>query len=295
MYDLIVTKQKNKQKKLLVILLIIFIFLVIFLIIGINKINIANNKSIEVVKMANVNIDDILKIKKDMEDKNRNKNKEPLTIEQLEAINNIYSSDSEKRVFLTFDDGPSKSVTPLILDLLKQENIKATFFVLGNRVEQNPEIINRIFEEGHYIANHGYSHVYSSIYTSIDSILDEYNKTEQCIKNALNNPDYNSRVFRFPGGSVGGKYHQIKNDAKEVLKQNNIAYLDWNALSNDSFGSVTREDIMKNITETVGTKNSVVILMHDGSDKILTYETLLEVINYLRNQGYQFKNLYDIL
>lgn len=295
MYDLIVTKQKNKQKKLLVILLIIFIFLVIFLIIGINKINIANNKSIEVVKMANVNIDDILKIKKEMEDKNRNKNKEPLTIEQLEAINNIYSSDSEKRVFLTFDDGPSKSVTPLILDLLKQENIKATFFVLGNRVEQNPEIINRIFEEGHYIANHGYSHVYSSIYTSIDSILDEYNKTEQCIKNALNNPDYNSRVFRFPGGSVGGKYHQIKNDAKEVLKQNNIAYLDWNALSNDSFGSVTREDIMKNITETVGTKNSVVILMHDGSDKILTYETLLEVINYLRNQGYQFKNLYDIL
>lgn len=295
MYDLIVTKQKNKRKKLLVILLIIFVFLVIFLIIGINKINIANNKSIEVVKMANVNIDDILKIKKDMEDKNRNKNKEPLTIEQLEAINNIYSSDSEKRVFLTFDDGPSKSVTPLILDLLKQENIKATFFVLGNRVEQNPEIINRIFEEGHYIANHGYSHVYSSIYTSIDSILDEYNKTEQCIKNALNNPDYNSRVFRFPGGSVGGKYHQIKNDAKEVLKQNNIAYLDWNALSNDSFGSVTREDIMKNITETVGTKNSVVILMHDGSDKILTYETLLEVINYLRNQGYQFKNLYDIL
>ncbi len=295
MYDLIVTKQKNKQKKLLVILLIIFIFLVIFLIIGINKINIANNKSIEVVKMANVNIDDILKIKKDMEDKNRNKNKEPLTIEQLEAINNIYSSDSEKRVFLTFDDGPSKSVTPLILDLLKQENIKATFFVLGNRVEQNPEIVNRIFEEGHYIANHGYSHVYSSIYTSIDSILDEYNKTEQCIKNALNNPDYNSRVFRFPGGSVGGKYHQIKNDAKEVLKQNNIAYLDWDALSNDSFGSVTREDIMKNITETVGTKNSVVILMHDGSDKILTYETLLEVINYLRNQGYQFKNLYDIL
>lgn len=295
MYDLIVTKQKNKRKKLLVILLIIFVFLVIFLIIGINKINIANNKSIEVVKMANVNIDDILKIKKNMEDKNRNKNKEPLTIEQLEAINNIYSSDSEKRVFLTFDDGPSKSVTPLILDLLKQENIKATFFVLGNRVEQNPEIINRIFEEGHYIANHGYSHVYSSIYTSIDSILDEYNKTEQCIKNALNNPDYNSRVFRFPGGSVGGKYHQIKNDAKEVLKQNNIAYLDWNALSNDSFGSVTREDIMKNITETVGTKNSVVILMHDGSDKILTYETLLEVINYLRNQGYQFKNLYDIL
>lgn len=197
MYDLIVTKQKNKRKKLLVILLIIFIFLVIFFIIGINKINVANNRSVEVVKMAQINIDEIIVKQQKLEMKSRNKLN--LTQEQIDKINNIYTSDVSKRVFLTFDDGPSKSVTPLILDLLKQENIKATFFVLGNKVEQNPEIVNRIFEEGHYIANHGYSHKYSSIYTSTQSILDEYNKTEQCIKNALNNPDYNSRVFRFPG------------------------------------------------------------------------------------------------
>lgn len=71
--------------------------------------------------------------------------------------------------------------------------------------------------------------------------------------------------------------------------------MDWNALSNDSAGATTKEAIMKNIIETVGTKNSVVILMHDAGDKILTYETLLDVINYLRNQGYEFKTLYDIL
>ncbi|MCI8486600.1 MAG: polysaccharide deacetylase family protein, partial [Clostridia bacterium] len=128
----------------------------------------------------------------------RSRNKLALTQEQIDKINNIYSTSEEKRVFLTFDDGPSKTVTPLILDLLKQEDIKATFFVLGNRVEQNPEILKRIFEEGHYIANHGYSHKYSNIYTSIQSVLDEYNKTEQCIKTALKNEEYNSRVFRFP-------------------------------------------------------------------------------------------------
>lgn len=196
MYDLIVTKQKNNKTKLLIILLIICFFLGLFFIIGINKINIANNKDIQVVKMTEIDINDVIVKQKKLE--TRTMNKLPLTQEQIDRINNIYSSSEEKRVFLTFDDGPSKTVTPLILDLLKQENIKATFFVLGSRVEYNPEIINRIFEEGHYIANHGYSHKYSSIYTSIESVLDEYNKTEQCIKTALKNDDYNSRVFRFP-------------------------------------------------------------------------------------------------
>lgn len=196
MYDLIVTKQKNNKIKLLIILLVICFFLILFFIIGINKINIANNKNIQVVKMAEIDINDVITKQKKLEIKNRNKL--ALTQEQIDKIDNIYSSSEQKRVFLSFDDGPSKTVTPLILDLLKQENIKATFFVLGNRVEQNPEILKRIYEEGHYIANHGYSHKYSSIYTSIQSVLDEYNKTEQCIKTALNNEEYNSRVFRFP-------------------------------------------------------------------------------------------------
>lgn len=196
MYDLIVTKQKNNKTKLLIMLLLICFFLIVFFIIGINKLNLANNKDIQVVKMTEIDIDDIVMLQRNIKIKSRNKL--ALTQEQIDRINNIYSSSEEKRAFLTFDDGPSKTVTPLILDLLKQENIKATFFVLGSRVEYNPEIINRIFEEGHYIANHGYSHKYSSIYTSIESVLDEYNKTEQCIKTALKNDDYNSRVFRFP-------------------------------------------------------------------------------------------------
>lgn len=79
------------------------------------------------------------------------------------------------------------------------------------------------------------------------------------------------------------------------MRQNGIVSLDWNSLSKDAEGAHTKEELLKNIVDTVGQKQSVVILMHDASDKILTYETLPDVIQYLRESGYSFKNLYDIL
>ena len=222
-------------------------------------------------------------------------NEVAFTEEQMQAIENIYDYDGEKRVFLTFDDGPNMSVTPYILDLLKKENIKATFFVLGNRATYNPELIQREYNEGHYIANHGYSHVYRDIYQDVDSVFDEYNSTEQIIQDALGNPNYHSKLFRFPGGSTGGYYRDIKAEALEELKNNGIASIDWNALSRDAEGANTVEELVNNVIETVGDKQSVVILMHDASDKILTYEALPEIIQYLRDNGYSFKNIYDIL
>lgn len=207
--------------------------------------------------------------------------------------NNIYHSE-EKVAYLTFDDGPSKTVTPLLLDLLKQENIKVTFFVLGARAELNPEILKREYREGHFIANHGYSHIYGSIYETPEAVLGEYNKTKETIARILET-DYDGHLFRFPGGSTGGKYKQIKRDAKTIFDENNIAYIDWNSLSSDAAGAKTKEAIIENTKETVGDKNSVVILMHDSGDKILTYEALPEIISYLREQGYTFKNFYSII
>ncbi|MCI8636622.1 MAG: polysaccharide deacetylase family protein [Clostridia bacterium] len=115
-------------------------------------------------------------------------------------IENIYHSET-KRAFLTFDDGPS-TVTPTILEVLKQENVKASFFVLGSRVEAMPDTVKRIYEEGHYIANHGYSHTYSAIYSSPQAVLDEYNKCNEAVKKAIGKQEYNSHLFRFPGGLV---------------------------------------------------------------------------------------------
>ena len=212
----------------------------------------------------------------------------------VERVSHIYNSDY-RRVFLTFDDGPSKSVTIPILDILKQNNVKATFFVLGSNAERYPEIVKRAFQEGHYIANHSFTHVYSNIYSSPQAVLDEYNRTEIAIKNAIGDQTYNSRVFRFPGGTSGGKYANIKAEAVNLLNQNNVAHLDWNALTADAAGLDNVNDMMNYVETTMGNKNSVVILMHDIGTKKSTYELLPQLIQALKEKGYVFENIYDIL
>lgn len=305
MYDLIVVKQPNKKKIVIVIVIIVLVLLLvtgIFIYNNVRKqnknVNIAKNEEekeiIEDKSTEDINVFEATKDESNKQKHNGSINFLPNYTESAnEKINNIYRS-SEKVVYLTFDDGPSQSVTPLILDLLKQENIKATFFVLGRRVEANPQLLIREYKEGHYIANHGYSHIYKDIYSSPQAVLDEYYKTQSIIKNVLQ-IEYDGHLFRFPGGAVGGKYRDIKNEAKELLHQNNISYIDWNALSQDAAGAKTKEALIDNIKKTVGSKNSVVILMHDAADKILTYETLHDIIFYLREQGYSFKNFYDIM
>ena len=291
MYDLVLkTKKLNKLKVALVILVIILITLITF-------------TSVKIVQMYKVSknvyqydlwvneINNQIAAKEELEKARF----APLNEEELERFNNIYKHQDLKRVFLTFDDGPSTSVTPYILDLLAEQNIKATFFVLGTKVEANPDLVKREYDEGHYIANHGYSHKYSSIYSSAQSVLDEYNKTNELIKNALNNQNYNSLVFRFPGGSVGGPYNDLKQEAKELLKQNGIASVDWNALTNDAAGANTKEKIMENFYDTIKNKTSIVLLIHDASDKILTYECLPDIIQYFKDNGYEFKTMYDVL
>ena len=206
--------------------------------------------------------------------------------EIVNRVANIYNSNY-KRVFLTFDDGPSKSVTIPILDILKENNVKATFFVLGSNAERYPEIVKRAYQEGHYIANHSFTHVYANIYASPQNVLDEYNRTEIAIKNAIGNQNYNSRLFRFPGGTSGGKYANTKKDAVNLLNQNNVAHLDWNALTADAAGLENVDEMLKYVEKTIGNKNSVVILMHDTGIKKGTSELLPRLIQMLKEKGFR--------
>ena len=217
-----------------------------------------------------------------------------LTEEGKNNIANIYKSEN-KRVFLTFDDGPSKGVTTTILDTLKSENIKATFFVLGSRVDLYPDIVKREYEEGHYIASHGYSHVYSQLYYSPQATLDEYNKSIESIRNAIGINEYNPHLFRFPGGYSGGKYAEMKKQAAQLLAENEIVYVDWNALTADSAGAKTTEDFIAELEKTVPKHNSVVVLMHDAGNKNVTAEALPTIIQYFRERGYEFENFYSII
>ena len=217
-----------------------------------------------------------------------------LTEQGKEKIKNIYHTD-KKVAYLTFDDGPSNN-THQILDILKQNNIKATFFVLGSQVEIFPETTNRIYNEGHYIANHGYSHKYSEIYQSPEQVLNEFNQCNQIVAKTINVPEYNSHLFRFPGGSVGGKYAELKKQAITLLEQNDILHIDWNSLTGDSEKvNPTEEYLMDNLQKTTEGKNSLVILMHDAQAKKITAETLPKVIEYLQQQGYSFESFYDII
>lgn len=218
-----------------------------------------------------------------------------LTEEGIQNLEDIYKSTDSKKVFLTFDDGPSKNVTPIILDTLKSENIKATFFLLGSRVELNPTIVKREYDEGHYIASHGYSHVYSQIYASPQSVLDEYNRSVTAIKNATGNQNYNPHLFRFPGGFYGGKYASIKKEAKELLNQNGILNIDWNSLTSDAAGCTTQDEFLQEIEKTVGEHKKVVLLMHDAGNKMTTAESLPQIIAYFRDRGFEFDNFYSII
>jgi peptidoglycan/xylan/chitin deacetylase (PgdA/CDA1 family) len=303
MYDLIITNKKLNIKKVIVLITLIVILIVISTILGMKKAEKENNNKYanelqeESEKLAEQQKKEDEETAKKQEEIQLRTNKisTPLTEEQKYNILHIYNSTGEKRVFLTFDDGPTKAVTPFILDILKQENIKATFFLLGTNAKYNPDLIKREFDEGHYIGNHGYSHRYKDIYASPEATLAEYSQTQQIIRDALQNQSYLGNVFRFPGGSNGGKYNNQKQASKELLLQNGIVHLDWNALSEDAAGQYTKEQLLANVEATIGDKSSVVILMHDSSDKILTYEMLPDLINYLKQQGYSFKNIYDLL
>ena len=301
MYDLIIVK--NSKKKRIIEIIILVIFVIVATIGGIKLANYTNMKKQQLALQKQQEQEKQLLLEKQKQEeeakqrnikKHKSQTSRPLTDAEKYRIHHIYTSE-EKRVFLTFDDGPTQNVTPLILDLLNKENIKATFFVLGNNARNNKDIIKREFNEGHYIANHGYSHKYSAVYASPEATLEEYNTTEQAIKDALEDQSYSSKLFRFPGGSNGGYYDEIKQASKALLRENGVVHLDWNCLSKDAEGAKTKETLLQNAIDTMQGKNSVVILMHDSSDKILTYEMLPELISYLREQGYKFENIYDLL
>jgi len=293
--DLISIKRKYRNKRNTIISVFLLIMLVILLIIIREK---CLDIKYEKIYLSYVQLIENAKLKEqriaEQKEAERLAKLPQLTDVGKNNLANIYSSET-KRVFLTFDDGPSKTVTTKILDILKQENVKATFFLLGSRVDLYPGIVKRQYDEGHYLASHGYSHIYSQIYASPQSVLDEYNKTLSSIRNAIGTQEYNPHLFRFPGGYTGGKYAEIKEQAAQLLEQNGILHIDWNALTADSAGAETVEEFIAELEKTVPKYNSVIVLMHDAGDKRATADALPSIIQYFRERGYKFENFYSII
>ena len=292
------TKPKLLKSKLMVVL--ILIFLIVIIIMTFNNVKEIHNsykqfKSYQEELAEIVKQQEIVEQKRKEEEEKRRLEKLPnLTDMGKENIKKIYKSE-KKRAFLTFDDGPS-SVTNQILDTLKQEKVKASFFVLGSSIPGREDIMKRMYTEGHYIANHGYSHVYTQIYSSPQAVLNEYNQCLEKIRGAIGVPDYNPHLFRYPGGFYGGKYADIKKQAEELLLANNIVHVDWNALNGDAeTNNLSVEFELQKLKDTTEGKNSIVVLMHDAPVKRVTAEALPQIISNLKEQGYEFMNFYEII
>lgn len=196
-------------------------------------------------------------------------------------------------VYLTFDDGPSNNITPQILDILKENNVKATFFVLD--YGQNTEhLIKRIVEEGHSIAIHGGSHDYAVVYSSADSYLNGLDYMKEKIKNTTG---VETRTIRFPGGSsntVSRKYCEgvMSTLVSETLKRG-YRYFDWNVASGDSGGVKTSEGVYNNVIQGLKNTRSNVVLMHDFSGNQKTVDALPGIIDFAKANGYTFDRITD--
>lgn len=210
-------------------------------------------------------------------------------------IDYIQNNSLEKIAYLTFDDGPSKKETVKILDILNEYNIEATFFVIGKKVDEYPEILKRMYNDGHLIGNHTYSHNNSKLYYSKNAFITEIKNTEKAISNALGIDNYTCNIFRFPNGYTSPIYSIEKKNCVKYLEELGYMYIDWNALNKDAEKKYSNEELLNNLKTTCKGKSTLVILMHDSGDVNPTNEVLEDSIEYLLEEGYEFKTLDELI
>jgi Predicted xylanase/chitin deacetylase len=199
---------------------------------------------------------------------------------------------NQKIVMITIDDGPS-NLTPQFLDVLKENNVHATFCVIGNRASSYPDIIKRAYSEGNAIINHSYTHVYNEIYASPDSITGTIKACNKVLDSLINRTPLEKMFFRPPGGSSMPQFR--KNRAlPEALKALGYYTLDWNVTTGDtSTNSATFENILRDGTNDGG-GSVIVILMHDFKYRSTTLQALPYIIKHYKEMGYTFKTIRDI-
>lgn len=224
-------------------------------------------------------------------DKNKNMSTITRKVKVIKKDTPIGSGDG-KVIYLTFDDGPSASITPYILQILKEENVKATFFVINHDDSLN-YLIKQESDDGHTVALHSYTHDYSYIYSSVDNYFEDLTAIENKVKSITGKK---STVIRFPGGAsntVSRKYQSgiMTTLSKEVVNKG-YNYFDWNVDSDDAGGARNKEAVYQNVVNNLYYQNNV-ILMHDFENNYKTLEALRDIIQYGKQNGYVFKAITD--
>ncbi len=190
------------------------------------------------------------------------------------------SAQTPKTVYLTFDDGPSDRVTPKILDVLDEENVKATFFIIGQQAERRDYLIKREAESGHTVAVHSYTHNYSEIYSSPRSLIADIDRCNDVIESITGR---RSDLYRFPGGSYG-----LREELIAAAAGHGMRYVDWNASTRDAECPGSAGQLFDSAVATSAGLDRVVLLSHDSTYKTSTPEATRRLIKYYRENGYTF-------
>ncbi|MGG1613026.1 polysaccharide deacetylase family protein [Paenibacillus phoenicis] len=188
-----------------------------------------------------------------------------------------------KTVYLTFDDGPSPH-TDQVLEILREEEVTATFFVLGEQAKRYPEKIRRIVDGGHALGNHTYNHDYDALYDSFGQFWKQVKATEEVLREITGT---RTALVRAPGGTYG----HFDKTYFNLLEQGGYKVFDWNVDSGDSKRKgVPANEIVANV-KNAKLQDQVIVLMHDGGGHEQTVKALPEIIHYYKKLGYEFRTL----
>ncbi|MCI8993006.1 MAG: polysaccharide deacetylase [Eubacterium sp.] len=187
-----------------------------------------------------------------------------------------------RKVYLTFDDGPS-IYTEEILDILDQYQVKATFFVIGKEDEHSVEMYKEIVARGHTLGMHSFSHKYNEIYDSMDAFIADFTSIRDYLTNITGKVP---AFYRFPGGSSNQVCNTDMEEFIQYLNEQGITYFDWNVSSGDATSNTyTTQDVMDNVMMDVNKYDTSVVLMHDTSAKHATVESLPALLEQLLADG----------
>lgn len=196
-----------------------------------------------------------------------------------------YNEDyaNKKIIYLTFDDGPSSKVTDGVLEVLKEKDVKATFFLIGNQIKDKEDVVKRIYNEGHGIGLHTYNHKFKYVYRNEDTFIKEMVECRNEINRVVG---ISPNIIRFPGGS----YKHLNKQFLSKLHDNNFKVYDWNLDNTDGMNQKLDPNVLyKKAIKGSENLHPIILLMHCTDMNKNTYKALPDIIDYYKNEGYQFR------
>lgn len=244
---------------------------------------------VEITNNININKEGTYEVIYKVKDKSGNESKEvrKVTVYTPKKCFSSVSNGKPGVIYLTFDDGPSTKNTARLLDILKEENVKATFFLTDKT--NTDYLIKRMYDEGHTIGLHTASHNYKYIYSSTTNFIKDIEKIQEKVARITGEK---SSIIRFPGGSsntVSSFNPGIMCTLSNMVIEKGYHYFDWNVSSGDAGSGRSKKNTYRNVTNNLSKNRANVVLMHDIYDS--TVDAVKDIIKYGKDNGYTFEKI----